>query len=53
MNQMKDVISNYVLVLLKEDTLGSIKTRCFVRFHGVKGSEYFGFGDGAGEGDLA
>jgi len=53
MNQTKNVISNYVSVLLEEDTMETIRVGRFVRLHGVKGSEDFGFGDGTGEGNLA
>lgn len=39
-------------VLLEEDALETIRVGCFVRFHGVKGIEDFGFGDRTCEGVL-
>jgi len=42
---MKNIISNYVPILFEEDTVEAIWARCFVGFHGVKGSKHFIFSD--------
>jgi len=52
MNQLENIISNYVPVLLEEDALETVISGGFIRLHRVKGSEDSVLGNRFGEGEL-